>query len=400
MINDYLLMIAIFLFLIMTTRLYYHSREYFIEDLSIEHFDNEESSVKIQPLNRPFCNLYDNNGNLLNVTLLSRPFYAPNHYKDYDMKVKNKFKVLGISSYQEFPNKPLNPKDNYNEKSNIYDKNKWISMCDGWLHCFREEHVDDYLPKNMKKILMSESDFCDCNVNKPDPEVKKKYDFIYICHRDALGDCSTKEWVAFNKNLELAQKCISILCNEKKLKGLLVGRTGCKLPEGCEGFDIKKFKDNDNLNLLDIVTTEKLDYYDLNSKYDEVKLIFIPNIHDASPRVVTEAMAHNIPCLMNENIVGGWKYIKSYDGINELPSGEFFKDESNFKEMIDKMIHNIDKYEPRQFFVSNYGILKTGKKLKQFINEVYGDTLNVPMDKIDYITPEFQKKNYIECSLK
>ena len=83
-----------------------------------------------------------------------------------------------------------------------------------------------------------------------------------------------------------------------------------------------------------------------------------------------------------------------------LPSGEFFKDESNFKEMIDKMIHNIDKYEPRQFFVSNYGILKTGKKLKQFINEVYGDTLNVPMDKIDYITPEFQKKNYIECSLK
>ena len=67
MINDYLLMIAIFLFLIMTTRLYYHSREYFSQDVSIEHFDNEESRVKIEPLNRPFCNLYDNNGNLLCV---------------------------------------------------------------------------------------------------------------------------------------------------------------------------------------------------------------------------------------------------------------------------------------------------------------------------------------------
>ena len=247
---------------------------------------------------------------------------------------------------------------------------------------------------------MSESDFCDCNVNKPDPSIKKKYDFIYICHRDALSNCSSDEWVAFNKNLKLAKKCISILCKEKKLKGLLVGRSGCELPEGCEGFDINEFKNDENKELLDIVTTSKLNYYDMIKKYDECKLIFIPNIHDASPRVVTEAMAHNIPCLMNKNIVGGWKYIKSYDGHNELPSGEFFNDETDFKEMIDKMIKNIDKYEPRQFFVSNYGIIRTGKKLKKFIYDVFGDKVNIPQEKIDYITPEFKKIDFKECSLK
>ena len=110
---------------------------------------------------------------------------------------------------------------------------------------------------------------------------------------------------------------------ENKIKGLLIGRSGCDLPEGCSGFDIKEFDNDETKDFLDIdlVTTEKLGYYELNKKYDEAKMIFIPNIHDASPRVVTEAMGHNIPCLMNNNIVGGWKYIKCFDGHNEHPSG-------------------------------------------------------------------------------
>ena len=60
-------------------------------------------------------------------------------------------------------------------------------MCDGWLHCFRDK--DKYLPKTMNSLLLSESDFIDCQINKPDP-TEKKYDFIYICHRDDNNDCS------------------------------------------------------------------------------------------------------------------------------------------------------------------------------------------------------------------
>ena len=54
--------------------------------------------------------------------------------------------------------------------------------------------------------------------------------------------------------------------------------------------------------------TKKLDYYELQKKFDECRFIFIPNINDASPRVITESLCHNIPCLVNQNIIGGWKY--------------------------------------------------------------------------------------------
>ena len=281
-------------------------------------------------------------------------------------------------------------------------------MCKGWLHCFREPK--DYLPDSMKRICISESDFCDCNINKPDLSIEKKYDFIYICHRDDLKNCSPDEWVAYNKNLILAKKCIEMLClenkdrvlkNKPKIKGLLIGRSGCDLPEGCSGFDLEEFKNDETKDFLDIdlITTHKLGYYELNKKYDEAKMIFIPNIHDASPRVVTEAMGHNVPCLMNSHIVGGWKYIHCFDGKNEFPSGEFFDDETNFKENFFKILNNLDKYEPRKHFVKNYGIVRTGRKLKNFIFDVFGDKVNIPKEDIDYVCPEFKKIDFPECSI-
>ena len=286
-------------------------------------------------------------------------------------KIKKVYNILGISSYQEFPNKPFNPSDGYNNTTNKYDYNRWTQMCKGWLHCFK--NPEDYLPKNSKSILLSESDFCDSNINKPNNKIEKKYDFLYICHRDDLKDCSTKEWVAFNKNLELAEKCVSILCTKKKYKVLFIGRKGCKLPSPCTNLQIE--------------TTDKLDYYDLQKKYDECKFLLLPNIHDASPRVITEAMNHNLPCLINRKLVGGWKYITPI-------SGEFFDDENNFEENVDKIINNYDNYTPRKYFIENYNVLKSGKILKNFIFDIFGDKINMPKNSIKYITPEFKKINY------
>ena len=326
-------------------------------------------------LDRPWVNLYTNNGEILNVALLSRPFFQSNDEEDYKTKIKDKFNILGISSYQEFPNQPYNPADGYNKTTNQYNYNKWISMCKGWLHCFR--NPDDYLPKNMKHILLSESDFIDCQIHKENKEVEKKYDFMYICHRDNLKDCSVKEWVAYNKNLVLAEKCFKLLCKKKKLKGLLVGREGCDLPTCTD---------------VNIHTTKKLDYFDLVKKYDECKIIFIPNIHDASPRVLCESLAHNMRCLVNKKLVGGWKY------VNEN-TGEFFNDENDFEEKIDKILNNYDSYSPRKHFVENYGIQNTGKKLKEFVYDIFKDKVNIPKEKVEYITPEFPKENWVSCEV-
>ena len=48
------------------------------------------------------------------------------------------------------------------------------------------------------------------------------------------------------------------------------------------------------------------------------RFLFVPNIADASPRVITEAICYNMPVLVNRNILGGWHYVEP--GV----TGEFF----------------------------------------------------------------------------
>lgn len=338
-----------------------------------ELIENFNSSNELFEVSRPFVNVYDNKGNMLNIVLVSRPFYAESHYEDYK-KIKDRFLIMGISSYQEFPNQPRNPKDNYNQQ-NIYDSIKYTNMCEGWLHCFRNK--DDYIPRNMKSLLLSESDFTDCNIHVPNKTAEKKYDFIYVCHRDDLKDCSNNEWVAYNKNLSLANECFELMCSKYNYKGLLVGRSGCKLPKKCA-------------NKLE--TTPKLKYEELKSKYDEAKFIFLPNIHDASPRVLTEALCHDIPVLVNENIVGGWKYVTPQ-------TGEFFNNIGDFETKLNKLIHNINNniYTPRKHFIENYGIKKSGIHLRNFVDEVFNSRLNIPIEEIEYIVPDYKKIDYTDC---
>ena len=84
------------------------------------------------------------------------------------------------------------------------------------------------------------------------------------------------------------------MCLDYNLKGLLVGRKGCKLPDRCE---------------KNLETTGWLSQMKLTEAFQKSKFILIPNQSDASPRILTEAMCCNCCVLVNYNIVGGWKYI-------------------------------------------------------------------------------------------
>ena len=84
---------------------------------------------------------------------------------------------------------------------------------------------------------------------------------------------------------------------------------------------------------------------------------------------------------MNEDILGGWKYVKS--GV----SGELFN-ESNFEEKLAFLLKNFTSYTPREHFIKNFGIFNSGKKLKQFVKQVYNkDDLNFNLDNIEYLKP-------------
>ena len=76
--------------------------------------------------------------------------------------------------------------------------------------------------------------------------------------------------------------------------------------------------------------------------------MFVPNISDASPRVITEAKRYDMPVLVNENILGGWH--------NIIPgeTGEFFTNEVNVSNGLNKITTNLNTnhemvFENREF---------------------------------------------------
>ena len=60
----------------------------------------------------------------------------------------------------------------------------------------------------------------------------------------------------------LAKKCIKIMCEKYKMKGLLIGRINCDLPPKCH-------------TILD--TTDKLVYSKFMKQFERCRFIFVPN---------------------------------------------------------------------------------------------------------------------------
>jgi glycosyltransferase involved in cell wall biosynthesis len=199
---------------------------------------------------------------------------------------------------------------------------------------------------------MSESDFVDPNRLSYNPNIVKKYDFIYICLDEGAKHESTKckpGWQSHNRNWELAKECLKVMCGNFKLRGLIMGRTNCDITEKCNNYiSSMPFQPQDKfLELL-----------------QECKFIFVPNISDASPRVVTQAMCYNMPVLMNKNIIGGWKYVNNQTGV-------FFNDEKDITASLYELINNISSFTPRKWFSENYGKEKTGQRFLNFLKKHY-----------------------------
>ena len=341
--------------------------------LNKESFTDEEKKEITPTVKRPYVNVFDDNGNKLNIILLSKPFGNTNEeMKIYDDNKKNNI-FLGISSYMEFPNVPSNPFENWGDTFNKY---KYKEMCEGWLHGFRDP--EKYFPPDMPIHFSSESDFIDCNVYKPDESVEKTFDFIYICLKVDDKKTLCDDWATHNKNWKLAKKCLDIFCNKFKLKGLLIGRKGCELPNGC--------------SYMESPSTNMLKYDEFVKLYKKAKFIFVPNEIDASPRVLTEALSNNLACLVNKNILAGWKYVND-------KTGELFNDENDVEKAVEKLLEGLKNktYKPRDYYVKNYSVEHSGKRLKDFLYKHWGDRINIPEDKVKFVSIDYNKKDFKTC---
>jgi len=308
---------------------------------NIENFESEQNNDELVPkVEFPFKNILDENGKRLNVILISAPFREIKHEEEYLKYKQLDLYICGITSYQEFPEHIINPFESRFHEERYHD---YFKMVDAWIHCFR--NPSEQL-KNSKVPLLfsSEADLKNTDHYIYDPIIlqNKQYDFIYICLDD--NDKCDPGWQSHNRNWEVGKKCLEIMCGDYNLHGLLVGRVNCQLPEKCK----------DKIKVLPF-----LSFWEFQDELKKAKFIFVPNISDASPRVISEAFCYNIPALVNYNIVGGWHNI-----IPDI-TGEFFTSELDIRPALNKILKG--KYSPREWYVNNRGYKNSGAIFATFL---------------------------------
>jgi len=295
----------------------------------------------------PYRYLTDENGTIIPVVLISGFFRDDKSRDMYAEYIKNGIQVVGITAYKSFP---LKITDSSEDKYHHTDTFDYIKKIKNWICCFKNPAQYGLSSTEHNLIDMSESDFYDVDQNYI--PVEKKYDIIYSCLKDG-DNCPMDGWNAINRNYDLALKCLPIMINKFGLKVLAVGRVGCGLEE--------IYGDR-------IETTDFLPYNEFQDKIRESRILFVPNVYDASPRVVSESIINNVPVLMNKGILCGSKYIHD-------ETGELFTDENDFSDALDKLLSKIDQISPKDWWPKQYGRKVSGKKLRDYLNECYSGLL-------------------------
>ena len=290
----------------------------------------------------PYNRIYDQDNNDVKVAVVSAPLYKGDDRRKLEQIKKDGYDLIGISSYGFYPILSKEDCKHDSRSDAMKDPKMQEIMKDmkGWLHCSRNT---DFLP-GVPKLLFSESDVPFIDHVKP-KNLVKKWDVIYNCG-------SRDEFHTYHKNWELAKKCF-VKMAEAGYKILIIGRTKMD----------KKEEEHEN-----IVLKSGAPYYEFLDLIENSKVLFIPGVSDASPRVITESLIKDVPVLVNKDIFGGWKYINTH-------TGAFFTDENDVMAKLNHIIKRVNnkQYHTRKWFLDNYfideKIPKAGIRLKKFITK-------------------------------
>lgn len=278
---------------------------------------------------------------------LVRSPWRSRHQEEMYHKYKDEILFIGLSSFEDYPKPSVNP---YSQR---YPADKYVGLFPGFLHMLHPEDAARTFPKHVKTMLMSQSDFGLPEHPPRDYSVPRKYDFTFSgTDQDIWNDC--QGWSSFAKNWSLVEQALEVMCGEMNLTGVLVATIDkqnvkrCRIPKSCDGL---------------ITQTQFIGHYQFLHYVEQSRFLFLPQIHDASPRVATEALALDTPLLMNQYISGGWKYINP-------KTGEFFRGMEDLREKLKIILKNADiekHYEPRKWVLSHYGDDIAGRRLLDFV---------------------------------
>jgi glycosyltransferase involved in cell wall biosynthesis len=278
----------------------------------------------------PFLGIVDTDGRDCGWCGLTGPLRRQADLDIYD-DLRRTFRMVGFSSHVTFPavNDGL-----------VKDYGR---LCDGWCHCFRRP--DDYISPESPKALISESDFADyrtvspqtiCGTSAP----KKDFDFMYVC--------LPGRWTEMTKNWALAKACLYHLCDDLSLTGLLLGR-----------WQILDLPFRRNLTIVgDVPRRTALEYIGRS------RMMFVPSLMDASPRLLAEALCMGVPILVNREILGGWKYVSQ-------STGAFFNSDDDVAQAAAQCLSG--PTDPRAWFRANYGPMRSSLRLSAFLHSLDDD---------------------------
>ncbi len=207
-----------------------------------------------------------------------------------------------------------------------------VQACEAWAHCFRDP--DRFVPQGKPRIFISGSDFVNEHATWAaafgEGRPAKRWDLIYSCPATWLNEVQ--------KNWDLARACAMRLA-DAGARLAMVGRAEAPgLPR------------HPNIEYL-----PRLPWIAMMRATASARVAFVPNWWDASPRIITEALAVDIPVLVNQRILGGWKYVAP-------ETGRFFEDEGD---VVDACFAVLDAVShPRDWLLANgYGQDSTARRL-------------------------------------
>lgn len=288
----------------------------------------------------PFRELYAGDVRLEDrLVAISGPLRTEAESQTMDRYVRAGYRFLGVSSYQNFPRALVNPFE-YEQAARFDFFREYAALCVGWMHCFRDPKA--YLPCGLPRVFLAESDFTDARRIRPDriddvalPQ-DKAYDFAYVC--------GAGEWNAFCRNWKLAKRCLRLLA-DNGFTAAVFGRDSLEELAGSPGLTLYPY----------------LPWYEFHQQLARCRRLLVPNVYDASPRLLAEALCQDIPLMVNRHILGGWHYV-------ERPSGVFFSDARDFETALEKLLRR--RLRPREYYSRLFGPDYARRRLAKFISRL------------------------------
>jgi len=260
--------------------------------------------------------------------------------------------------------------------SYYYKDRGWSNNVKAICHPFREyqQPVGD-----RKLYLFSESDYCDSMWMEDIPllPVKSEYKYDFFCYTIDSG-----QGVKCKGSYSLP--IISEVAKELGMKGLILDYYPKQRPV-CDsgiGWDAqvqkvrKYFKKASNIKIYRGWVSQNR----INQLMSDCKFVIFPNTRDASPRTIPEALLRGKSIIVNQNVLGGWKYVNDVNGIlydgafsaEQLDSNESYYREKIKEALISMSQRKYNSEEIKKDFLSKYGFVNTSKRMASIINEIEG----------------------------